>query len=258
MDYEPDIRLTGQIKKPSNFNPSKSWVDGDYLYRFDEGTRICQRAPMGLAASAGTAYFETQSEVTTTSTTREPKAVKKRARGYGKLINAGLSAVFISSFFVFVYPWLPELAWQIHPGVAAGAIQASAPAKISKNRLIIPKIGVDAKILEGPSLAILNKEEGVWHQTGGQNSNLVLAGHRFKYLPPNTTTFYNLNKLTNGDTVVLDWLGHRSVYTVTEVKTVPATAVQVIAPSSTAELTLYTCDDKKQTRRVVVTAKPLP
>jgi LPXTG-site transpeptidase (sortase) family protein len=108
-------------------------------------------------------------------------------------------------------------------------------------------------------LKILNQVEGVWHQTGNlTNGNFVLAGHRFRYLPPNTSTLYNLNKLKAGDLIAVDWLGKRTVYRVTQMEVVPATDVMLLNPTSTPRLTLYSCNDIQQTQRVVALAQPLP
>jgi len=69
-----------------------------------------------------------------------------------------------------------------------------------ENRLVIPKIGVDSEILEGSSLDVLLTKEGVWREpydsTPDQDGNVMIAGHRFQYLPPNTHTFYNLEEVT--------------------------------------------------------------
>ena len=167
-------------------------------------------------------------------------------------------ALVLSAVILVAYPYYPAVQYQIDsrwvwPKSAQAADQVS-----TVNRLYIPEIGVDAVILEGPTLDILNRAEGVWHQTGDPTSNVVLAGHRWKYLPPNTTTFYNLCKLAAGNTISIDWQGKRYIYSVDSVTTVPQDQIEILAPSSKPRLTLYTCNDKRQTERIVVTASLLP
>jgi LPXTG-site transpeptidase (sortase) family protein len=75
-------------------------------------------------------------------------------------------------------------------------------------------------------------------------------------LPPNTSTFYNLAKLSPGDAILVDRFNKRYIYTVKQVITVPETQNQVLSDTGTHLLTLYTCSDKAETERIVVTAEP--
>ncbi|HSX41225.1 MAG TPA: sortase [Candidatus Saccharimonadales bacterium] len=248
--------LGRQITKPSKFNPDKHWADERYIYRCDTRRGICRRSPINAATSGGSTYF---------------KVINGRSRlsRWRSLLSIGFALMFAVSAILFVYPWLPELDYQLHKTdyqARAGDVLQSQPvgannpkANIAGNRLIIPKIGVSTAILEGPSLKILDKEEGVWHQTGNMaDGNFVLAGHRWRFLPPNTSTLYNLDKLSNGDTVVVDWRGKRLIYTISQVKTVVSTETSILKSDSTKpHITIYTCSDKAQTKRVVVIAEPV-
>lgn len=161
----------------------------------------------------------------------------------------------------FLYPFFPELQYRIYSATPAADAQAAitTPAEkpIDGNRLWIPKIGVDTPIVEGQTLDILNSEEGVWHQTGGYGyGNFVLAGHRFKYLPPNTSTLYNLDKLEPKDTFAIDWNGKRNVYEVEKKLTVNAKDTSILNPTFEQTITIYTCSDEKETQRIVIRAKP--
>lgn len=76
-------------------------------------------------------------------------------------------------------------------------------------RLIIRKIGVDDIVVEGVSLARLAYGPGRYPDTapiGGKGSTAI-AGHRTGWGSP----FYNLNRLTTGDTIVL--ITPRTTYT---------------------------------------------
>jgi LPXTG-site transpeptidase (sortase) family protein len=106
---------------------------------------------------------------------------------------------------------------------------------------------------------VLNTQDGVWHETGTlQNGNFVLAGHRFKYLPPNTSTLYNLKELTVGDTIIVDWYKTRYIYVVDKTETVRSTDTAVLNQTGGPRLTIYTCANAAQTWRTVVLAHMVP
>jgi|694.fasta_scaffold50100_7 LPXTG-site transpeptidase (sortase) family protein len=137
----------------------------------------------------------------------------------------------------------------------------------TSNRLVIPKIAVDTPIVEGSDLDILLREEGAWREpdsaSPSQDGNMVIAGHRFQYLPPNTTTFYNLNKLKTGDKILVYWkegdVFKDYVYEIYETLTVNPqdTFVRNFNPNNTKEITLYTCGPEvgDNTKRIVVKGK---
>lgn len=253
--------LGQQLSKPARFNPTSSVADGEYIYRYDHKLLVCKRSSINPSTMGASAYFKI--------------IAPARRRGitlWRKLLSGSFAAVFVIAAIVLVYPWLPEIDYQLHKGSYAAQANdipqtaASQPAgvngaqaNVSGNRLLIPKIGVSTAILEGPSLKILDKEEGVWHQTGTlADGNFVLAGHRWRYLPPNTSTLYNLDKVVAGDTIVVDWRGKRLIYGVTEIKTVSATQTSILSSDpKKPHITVYTCSDVAQTKRVVVIAEPI-
>jgi LPXTG-site transpeptidase (sortase) family protein len=128
---------------------------------------------------------------------------------------------------------------------------------LTGNWLLIPSINVREKIWDGPSLDVLWTHDGVWHQVGDLQHNLVLAGHRFQYLPPNTQTFYNLDKLHTGDNVTVVWEGISHQYLVQRSQVLTPDHVEVLNQTQDPELTLYTCNDWEASRRLVVLAKPI-
>lgn len=124
--------------------------------------------------------------------------------------------------------------------------------------LVIPGAGIKMEILEGDSIKVLNKNVGVWHQTGTQNDNYVLAGHRLQYFRSVNQTLYNLDKLRTGYTgifVVVN--GVKTEYKVINTKTVTPDTVTILDPTTTSQLTIYTCNDFNNERRFVVTAVPI-
>jgi sortase A len=127
--------------------------------------------------------------------------------------------------------------------------------------LEIPRIGVDKVIVEGTSTTDLRQGPG--HYVGtplpGQTGNAAIAGHRTTYGAP----FYNLNELSVGDPVVVTTTQGVFTYKVTRSTVVPCgdsncndpADLAVIAPSTTPELTLTTCNPRfSSSSRLVVQA----
>lgn len=127
------------------------------------------------------------------------------------------------------------------------------------NRLFIPQINVDAEIIEGEDIDVLRSKEGVWHDptTGDPElgGNMVLAGHRFQYLPPNTHTFYHLDKLKISELIKVYWQGKEYVYEISKIFEVLPEEVWIKSETPN-ELTLYTCTPLfTSEKRLVVKAK---
>ena len=260
------LRLGHPVNEPVGFNPTKTWVKHPYAYRYDPKLKICKRTAIVNSARIGAGYFS----VEPIQASNAKSAIIGRLRWPirpGKTLSSAFAVVFMLAGATLVYPFVPEIHYRLShhssltPEAQLATVAATKPLSEANrhNRVIIPSIGVNSPILESSTLAILDTHEGVWHQTGTiQSSNFVIAGHRFKYLPPNTTTFYNLDKLQTGDVIVIDWEGKRSVYTVSTINTVKANNISVIAPTIDPQLTVYTCSDKRETERIVIVAKPLP
>lgn len=249
------LKLGQLLPTPSQFQPNRTIVGRRYLYQIDDGRQICRRLPKHWDDDTPSGYYRV-----------DDAPIKPRWRINHTLRTLKhavaiptLAAGLVAGLLLVAYPLLPGIKYQVQKQVAGYSnTKAVAAADPAHNRLIIPKIGVDTTILEGPSLAILNKYDGVWHQTGPITDNFVVAGHRFKYLPPNTSTFYNLGEIQVGDTILVDWYGTRHVYTVTQTETVDQHDTAILKPTGTSEVTIYTCYDKRQTQRIVVIAKPQP
>lgn len=278
---ESHLQTAEQVRQPASFTPTKTWTDTHYIYRYDPECRVAKRTPLHDGAGIG-GYFRMVENlaVQPESIARRPQLDPQRKPGTPKLRQAPLRApfgsqrhrwgvlmtgicglVFVVAAVVFIYPLVPGLQYALshHPDSQVTQLAQARSVKLSQtNRVIIPKIGVDTAIVEGPDLDVLNDTDGVWHQTGDIRGNLVLAGHRFKYLPPNNATLYNLDKLQVGDAIIVDWSGSRYVYTVTKSLTVPAAQVSILNDTGQPQLTMYSCSDKRETGRVVVVATPLP
>ncbi len=138
-----------------------------------------------------------------------------------------------------------------------------APA-IAKNRIVIPKIGVN--IAYGEGVAALDKgAEWRYPERGNPKSggNFIIAAHRFSIQPtPQGTVekspFYHIDKLVIGDEIVVDYQGARYGYKISKIFDVKPNQIEIEAPSSDAKLTLYSCElGGSEAGRIVVVATPL-
>jgi len=190
---------------------------------------------------------------------------------YRRWLIAGAVVVFVLALGVVLYPFIPSLEYSLglvkeeNPYVSRLGTGQTLPETGIKpiptdNRLVIPKIGVDAPIVEGASQnAAL--EKGIWHipntAASPEASNLVLSAHRWRYLPPSSRSFYLLDKLDVGDDIIIYWEGKEFDYKVGEEKTVDPTAVEILEPTDQPQLTLFTCTPLWSTKhRLVLIAKP--
>lgn len=187
-------------------------------------------------------------------------------------------AIFLGAY-VLLLPFYPLIKYQISPDSSISAsgreitisqakeqiesFKNSLPDSayaVSPNRLIIPRIGVNAPIVEA-----LNEKQGLskgaWRlpdsSTPDQQGNTVITGHRFKYLPPNNLTFFLFDKLSAGDPVYILWEGQDIYYRVKETKIVPDTEMSILDQTPERILTLFTCHPIYSTeKRLVIIAEP--
>jgi sortase A len=138
----------------------------------------------------------------------------------------------------------------------------SAPSGGAIDHMVIPKIGVDAYVVEGVAEQDLVNGPGHYSQTvqPGQQGNAGIAGHRTTYGAP----FFRLNELSPGDDINMTARGGRQFrYQVTGSKVVSPNDISVLDPTPDARLTLTTCNPRfSATSRLIVVAKlvglPLP
>ncbi|MBU3942768.1 sortase, partial [Patescibacteria group bacterium] len=134
----------------------------------------------------------------------------------------------------------------------------SSLAKIEKDWLMIPSIGVEIPVVAGNSESAL--EKGVWLLPGGSTpsagGNTAFAAHRYKYRPPHKQTFYLLDEVEIGDSVKIYWKGDLYNYTVFESIIVSPDDIGVLNQTDESIITLITCtplfSDK---HRLIVKAK---
>jgi sortase A len=142
---------------------------------------------------------------------------------------------------------------------AAPTLVASRPPVTEGDpiaRLELPTIGVDKIVVAGVEKNDLKKGPGHYPDTPlpGQLGNSAIAGHRTTFGQP----FFDVDKLENGDEIVVTTLDGRFVYRVTGQEIVSPSDYQVIATSdpTRATLTLTSCHPKYTAReRIIVYAE---
>ena len=124
--------------------------------------------------------------------------------------------------------WAPERVRAWRESAARGAV----PLAVLK----IPRIRVEAPLLEGTSDAVLDR--GVGHIEGtappGADGNVGIAGHRDGF-------FRRLGDLAPGDAIELETLDGRGAYVVDRILLLSPDDAWVLDPTRSAELTLVTC-----------------
>jgi sortase A len=103
-------------------------------------------------------------------------------------------------------------------------------------RLQIPKIKLDAIVLEGATSAELSKGPGHLEQTPipGEAGNSVITAHR-------DTFFRHIFELNSGDKIMVRRNGETFHYEVTGKKIVSPDDLSVLQPTPDSQLTLITC-----------------
>ena len=103
-------------------------------------------------------------------------------------------------------------------------------------------------------------ERGFWHfptsSLPGKKGNVVIIGHRFKYIPPATNTFFNLDKTSIGDQIKVTVGEETYTYIVTNIEIVEPNDISIIQQTDDYRLTLITCTPLwTSEERLVITAK---
>lgn len=148
-----------------------------------------------------------------------------------------------------------EIPEHLRPMVQSLAnIPIPTPAPDQAVRLQIPRLNVDAPVVQGDGWEQLKKGVGqhIGSANPGQNGNVVLSAHNDVY----GELFRHLDQLQAGDNVIVYTQQRQHVYVVDRTVYVEPTAVEVMAPTGSPTVTLISCypyliDDQ----RIVVFAR---
>lgn len=156
-------------------------------------------------------------------------------------------------------PYATKLA-STSTGTAAIATLSQLPVIGNKptpaeNRVVIPSIGVDMEIFEGPNEKTLDKG-GIWRipntSTPDKGGNTVVSGHRWRYLPPSNSTLYLLDKVKDGEPVIVYWQGKEYDYRISGREVVDPTRVEILENTPEPRLTIFTCTPLYSTKQRLV------
>lgn len=131
-------------------------------------------------------------------------------------------------------------------GFRSTTIEEAEPPRVI-GRLIIPRLNVNSKILDGITDRDFDLGVGRWPGSpgAGQAGNLVIGGHRTAGPRP----FYNIQDLRRGDIITVVEGETRARYAVEKHMIVGPKALWITNQSSESILTLFTCHPRGSTKQ---------
>lgn len=150
--------------------------------------------------------------------------------------------------YTLLSPWTASLTTNPTNNATTQKL-AATKEQITEDRLYIPKINVNVPYAKGDAKVL---ENGAWWRspTSGnpaEGGNFVVAAHRFVMgtTPQQTqrkSPFYTIDRVKEGDTIIVDYSGKRYTYRVTTIHRVAPSAVEIEAPQPGKNImTLYSC-----------------
>ena len=187
--------------------------------------------------------------------------------GFIKTLNVVISILIaLLAIYIFIYPHIPDLLLKIsmnkyqgytyqseEAASTLGDLAKGLPQIPDQNMLVIPKIYVNAPIVEGDESVLM---EGMWHRPASSSpekgGNTVIAGHRNQYIN-GPHTLYHLNKVEINDLVLVYWEGEEYVYKVYETTEVGSSAIEIEFNTKDPIITLFSCTQEWESEdRIVV------
>lgn len=177
------------------------------------------------------------------------------------IIFIGITLVLIGSYIGYIL-----ISPKINKKSQASIKQsAKEQPQSNKNVIFIPSVGIQADIAQG-SVGLLD-QGFAWHRLPEQGNpikggNMIITGHSFVwgYKPDEVkkrSIFYDLKNSKVGDEVLINWSGKQYKYSITKIKTVKPSAIEIESQTNDPQLTIYTCTlGGAADGRVVVIAKP--
>lgn len=171
-----------------------------------------------------------------------------------KFLNIIVSILIaIIALYILVRPLFPNIVFSIgkDEGYTYQSEEAikeigdrakDLPQIPKENRLVIPKIHVNALITEGANQSALML--GMWHRpdssTPNKGGNTVITGHRFLYTKGPDTLYY-LDRVEMNDKVIIYWEEKEYVYKVFQIIVVNPDQIEIENNTKASIITLYTC-----------------
>jgi sortase A len=169
---------------------------------------------------------------------RKPRSLREGLALLLLIAGVGLS-VYVGSQYWEMYHTQRQLQAQWEKQAAQAAISPGLPklsAEQMLTRVSIPKIGLDAIVVEGATHKQLSVGPAHIKDTAmpGETGNAVITGHR-------DTFFRHIYELQKGDFIYVRRNGEVFKYEVTGKKIVKPEDVSVLKQTENAQLTLITC-----------------
>lgn len=232
-----------------------------------------------MSRESPTAAGGAEKDRTLATSGRPHDAVRVSRFHPARLIALGLILVGLG---ILVYPFLPLIRYELfrpepsypyatrllnqEPGGtgSSGRLPNVSTRIPTTNRLVIPKIGVDMPIVEGPDERTLYR--GSWRipdsSTPPQGGNTVLTVHRFQYLAgPNTLAL--ADRLTPDDTIIVYWKSPDGTmreydYRIDRTYLVTPDHTEILENTAAPKLTVFTCAPMFSTKqRLILDAVPI-
>ncbi len=204
-------------------------------------------APLTASTTAADAGADTNNDVfTETEATAEDVAIATTVPETTSTV-APTTSVAPTTVPLTVPDTLPE---QPAAPIAPPADPRAPEDQIQLGGISIPKLGVDAPLLEGIRLTTLDNGPGHWPGTAmpGEVGNVVVAAHRTSHGGP----FRNIDQLVAGDSVLFNTAGVETEYLVTGTEIVEPNAIWIVDPTDTPTATLFACHPPGSVRQRIV------
>lgn len=180
-----------------------------------------------------------------------------RSLPFQKILYKALGGTFIilSILFLYNFPFLPQKNVKNPITIDQNLLKKKTDQQAV--RIIIPNVGIDLPIVEAPvvngywELSETKASHGEGSANPGEKGNMVIFAHARPQL------FLSLKDAKKGNTIyVLSKKGWEK-YRINVIKAVYPNQTEVIKPTKTETLTLFTCSGFLDEKRLIVQAKPV-
>lgn len=141
---------------------------------------------------------------------------------------------------------------KVDPKLYVSKVSQNNPTRINIQSVSIDLPVTDSKVVNGYwELSDTTASYGMGSGKPGNPGNIVIFAHARQGL------FYNLKDIKEGDIVVVSTKDKKFKYKVNKITSVYPTEVEVVKPTKTETLTLYTCSGFYDEKRLIVQALPV-